>query len=51
MTFLTNLEATRILCNFRIIVEVIAGRDMSESSRLEFSVFKRSQQTILLYKM
>ena len=36
MTFLTILEVTEILCNFRLVLEGNAGKEIPESSRLEF---------------
>ena len=35
MTFLTNLEVTEILCSFRLVLEWKAGKEISESSKLE----------------
>ena len=36
ITFLTILGVTEILCNFRLLIEGKTGKEMSESSRLEF---------------
>ena len=36
MTFLTILRAMEILCNFRLVLEGKAGKEIPESSRLEF---------------
>ena len=36
MTILTILGVTEILCNFRLILEGSTGKEISESSRLEF---------------
>ena len=36
MTFLTNLGVTEILCSFRLVLEGKTGKDIPESSRLEF---------------
>ena len=36
-TFLTILEVTEILCNFRLVLKGKAGKEISESSRLELS--------------
>ena len=36
MTFLTNLGVTEILCSFILVPEAKAGKDIPESSRLEF---------------
>ena len=36
MTFLTILEVTEILCSFRLVLERKAGKEIRESSRLEF---------------
>ena len=49
MTFLTILEVTKILCSLRLVLEGKTGKEIPESSRLEFS--KSFQQTILLYQM
>ena len=35
MTFLTNLEVTEILSSFRLVLEWKAGKEISESSKLE----------------
>ena len=36
MTFLTILGVTEILCSFRIVLEEKTGKEIPESSRLEF---------------
>ena len=36
MTFLTILGVTEILCNFRVVLEGKTGKEIPESSRLEF---------------
>ena len=36
MTFLTILGVTEILCSFRLVLEGKAGKEIPESSRLEF---------------
>ena len=36
MTFLTILEVTKILCSFRLVLEGKTGKEIPESSRLEF---------------
>ena len=36
MTFLTILEVTKILCSFKLVLEGKEGKEISESSRLEF---------------
>ena len=36
MTFLIMLGATEILCNFRLVLEGKTGKEIPESSRLEF---------------
>ena len=36
MTFLTLLGVTEILCSFTLVLEGKTGREMPESSRLEF---------------
>ena len=36
MTFLTILGVTEILCSFKLVLEQKTGKDISESSRLEF---------------
>ena len=48
MTFLTILEVTKI-CSLRLVLEGKTGKEIPESSRLEFS--KSFQQTISLYQM
>ena len=36
MTFLTNLGVTEISCSFRLVLEGKTGKEIPESSRLEF---------------
>ena len=36
MTFLTILAITEILCSFRLVLEGKTGKEISESSRIEF---------------
>ena len=36
MSFLTMLGVTEILCSFRLVLEGKTGKEMPESSRLEF---------------
>ena len=36
MTFLTILEVTEILCSFKLVLEWKTGKEIPESSRLEF---------------
>ena len=36
MTFLTILEVTEILCSFKFVLEGKTGKEIPESSRLEF---------------
>ena len=36
MTFLTILGVTEILCSFRLVLEGQAGKEIPESSRIEF---------------
>ena len=36
LTILTILGVTEILCSFRLVLEGKAGKEMPESSRLEF---------------
>ena len=36
MTFLTILGVTEILCNFKLVLEGKTGKEIPESSRLEF---------------
>ena len=36
MTFLTILGVTEILCNFKLVLEGETGKEIPESSRLEF---------------
>ena len=37
MTFLANLGVTEILCSFRLVLEGKTGKEISDSSKLEFS--------------
>ena len=37
MAFLTILGVTEILCSFRLVLERKTGKEIPESSRLEFS--------------
>ena len=37
MTFLTILGVTEILCSRKLVLEVKTGKEIPESSRLEFS--------------
>ena len=37
MTFLTILGVTEILCSFRLVLEGKTGKEIPESSRLEFT--------------
>ena len=37
MTFSTILGVTEILCSFRLVLEGKTGKDIPESSRLEFN--------------
>ena len=37
MTFLTTLGVTEILCSFKLVLEGKTGKEIPESSRLEFS--------------
>ena len=37
MTFLTIFEIMEILCSFRLVIEGKTGKEIPESSRLEFS--------------
>ena len=48
MTFLTILEDTEI-CNFKLVLEGKTGKEIPESSRLEF--LESFQQTLLPYQM
>ena len=50
MTFLTILGVTEKLCSFRLVLEVKTGKEIPESSRIDF-LEKCFQQTILLYQM
>ena len=36
MTFIANFNVTITLCNFRLVLEEKAGKEIPESSRLEF---------------
>ena len=36
MTFLTILEVMEVLCNFRLVIEGKTGKEIPESSSLEF---------------
>ena len=36
MTFLTILEVTEILCSFKLVLQGKTGKEIPESSRLEF---------------
>ena len=45
MTFLTILGVMEILCSFRLILEGETGKEVPESSRLEFL------ETFLLHQM
>ena len=36
MTFLTILGVTEILCSFRLVMEVKTGKEIPDSSKLEF---------------
>ena len=45
MNFLTILGVMEILCSFRLILEGETGKEVPESSRLEFL------ETFLLYQM
>ena len=36
MTFLTTVGVTEILCSFRLVLEGKTGKEIPESSRLEF---------------
>ena len=36
MTFLTILGVTEIICNFKLVLEGKTGKEIPESSRLEF---------------
>ena len=36
MTFLTNVEVTEIFCSFKLVLEWRAGKEILESSGLEF---------------
>ena len=49
MTFLTILKVTEILCSFRLVVEGKTGKEIPESSRIEF--LESFQEEILLYQM
>ena len=45
---LTSLEVIEILCSFRLVLEGKAGKEIPESSRLEFL---EKFLTILIYQM
>ena len=48
MTFFTNLEVTGILCIVRLVPEAKAGKEIPESSRLEFlEKFPASKKTYM----
>ena len=47
MTFLTILKVKEILCSFGLVLEGKMGKEIPESSTLEFL----EKQTILLYQM
>ena len=47
MTFLTILKVKEILCSFGLVLEGKMGKEIPESSVLEFL----EKQTILLYQM
>ena len=49
MTFLTIFGVREILCSFRLVLEGKTGKEIPESSRLEF--LEKFQLTILLYQM
>ena len=36
MTFVTNVEVTRVLCSFRLVLTWKTGKEISDLSRLEF---------------
>ena len=36
MAFLTNLGVTEILCSFKLVLKGKTGKEITESSRLEF---------------
>ena len=36
MTFLNILGVTKVLCSFRLVIEGKTGKEIHESSRLEF---------------
>ena len=42
MTFLTILGVTEIFCSFRLVLEGKSGKEISESSRLEFLLANNS---------
>ena len=46
MTFLIILGVTEILCSFKLVLQRKTGKEIAESSRLEF--LEKFQQTILL---
>ena len=49
MTFLTILGVTEILCSFRLVLEGKIGKEIPESSRLEF--LEKFSGNNLLYQM
>ena len=49
MTFLTNLGVTDIFFSFRLVLEKKTGKEIPESSRLEF--LEKFLQTILLRQL
>ena len=49
MTFLTILGVTEISCSFRLVLEAKAGKEIPESSRLEF--LEKFSAKILLSQM
>ena len=49
MTFLTILGVTKILCTFKLVPERKTGKEIPESSRLEF--LDKFSGTILPYQM
>ena len=48
-TFLTILGVTEILCSLKLVLDRKTGKEIPESSRLEF--LESFQQTILLYEI
>ena len=49
MTFLTILGVTEILCSFKLVLEGKTGKEIPESSILEF--LEKFSAKILLYQM